>query len=144
MGCEVVAEVRLPAPAGWFRRRVNVALRLLRYNPKMVSLALAFVGDSRVRRLNRRYRGRAGTTDVLSFPGQGGSDLGEILISVPQARRQARQFGTALQQELWLLAVHGLLHLAGFDHQRLRDRRRMQRWEQRLLTGRSLIRRSAS
>lgn len=142
MGCVVVTAVRLPVAPDGFRRRVNAALHVLRYNPRAVNVALAFVGDATVQRLNRRYRHQSGTTDVLSFPGLG-ADLGEIVISVPQARRQARQYGTTLRQELLLLTVHGLLHLAGYDHQRPRPRQRMQRLEQRLLAGSSLIRRSS-
>jgi probable rRNA maturation factor len=140
MGCEVAAVVRLPETRTFFRRRLDAALRALHYNPKTVTVSLAFVGDTAMRRLNQRYRRKPGTTDVLSFPGRR-PELGEIVISVPQARRQARRYGTTVIQELLLLSVHGLLHLAGYRHRRPRDRQRMQTAEQRLL-GQSLIYRS--
>ncbi|MBI4426800.1 MAG: rRNA maturation RNase YbeY [Candidatus Kerfeldbacteria bacterium] len=140
MGCEVAAVVRLPVTRTFFRRRLDRALRMLHYNPKTVTVSLAFVGDTAMRRLNQHYRRQPGTTDVLSFPGRR-PELGEIVVSVPQARRQARRYGTAVSRELLLLSVHGLLHLAGYDHHRARDRQRMQAAEQRLV-GQALINRS--
>lgn len=64
--------------------------------------------------LNRRHLGRCGSTDVIAFAGDGGL-LGEIAISVDTARRQARERGVPLAHELMLLAVHGMLHLRGYD-----------------------------
>jgi probable rRNA maturation factor len=80
-------------------------------------------GDAAMRRLNARFRGKDTTTDVLSFPAgdgphpEGGSPLGEIAISVPQAARQARAAGHTLGHEIRLLALHGYLHLLGYDHE---------------------------
>jgi probable rRNA maturation factor len=80
-------------------------------------------GDAAMRRLNARFRGKDTTTDVLSFPAgdgvqpDGGCPLGEIAISVPQASRQARTAGHSLGREVRLLALHGYLHLLGYDHE---------------------------
>lgn len=86
------------------------------------SLALLLVSDRRMRALNRLYRGRDGTTDVLSFPGartpDGRRHLGDLVISVPAAARQAREARHRLSRELRLLALHGYLHLLGYDHHR--------------------------
>lgn len=84
-----------------------------------------------MRALNRRYRGMDKTTDVLSFPQQEFSPplprgvsiessllLGDIVISLPQAARQAVEYGAPLQEELERLIIHGLLHLAGYDHEK--------------------------
>jgi len=79
---------------------------------------VALVGDATMRRLNRRYHDRAGSTDVLTFPGTpgGGSPvLGEVVISLPRARTQARRFGHPVRREVALLLVHGILHLRGYD-----------------------------
>ena len=95
---------------------------------------IAVVSDARIRALNRRYRGKDRVTDVLSFPGgsSGKSDLlGDIVIARGVAARQAREVGHHYATELRVLALHGLLHLLGYDHER--DDGRMRRVEARLL-----------
>ncbi len=143
MSCEVTAVLRCPVSNAHLARLVDRTLRRLSYEPRTTEVSLAIVGDARMRTLNARYRGHRETTDVLSFPGDG-RFLGEILISLPQARRQAVQYGVSLASEIELLVVHGLLHLDGHEHQRPAARRRMQALERRLLGGRSLIARSVS
>jgi probable rRNA maturation factor len=91
---------------------------------------VAIVPDRRVRALNRRFRGRDAATDVLSFPAGGGGHLGDVVIAGGVARRQARTLGHALGTELRVLALHGLLHLLGYDHET--DGGRMARVERRL------------
>ena len=87
------------------------------------SAAVAFVDDEAMRDLNRRFRRKDRTTDVLSFPdgeparGSGPARLGDIAISVPTARRQARRRGHAASRETQLLLLHGFLHLLGYDHE---------------------------
>lgn len=94
-------------------------------------VALVFGGDRLLRRLNRRYRGRDRTTDVLSFPGAGGEEgLGDVVISVEAAGRNARGLGRTLGQELDVLALHGFLHVLGYDHES--DDGTMERLERRL------------
>lgn len=77
--------------------------------------------DRAIRRLNRTFRGKNKATDVLSFPAEAGfvdADLaGDLAISVDTARKQAREQGHALARELKILLLHGLLHLAGYDHE---------------------------
>ena len=93
-------------------------------------LTIAIVPDARVRQLNKRYRRKDAATDVLSFPSGEPGDLGDIVIAGGVARRQARLAGHALQTELRILALHGLLHLLGYDHED--DDGRMARLEVRL------------
>jgi probable rRNA maturation factor len=96
-----------------------------------VSLVLA--GDGLLRRLNRDYRGKDRPTDVLSFPGGGGGGeegLGDVVISVETAERNARALGRTLPQELDVLALHGFLHVLGYDHEA--DDGTMDRLERRL------------
>jgi probable rRNA maturation factor len=107
--------------------------------------------DETIRSLNRRFRGKNKATDVLSFPADTGTPgpeeiAGDLAISVPTARRQAAEQGHSLSTEIKVLLLHGLLHLAGYDHEA--DAGQMARRE-RLLRGRlglpqGLIERSAT
>jgi probable rRNA maturation factor len=94
-------------------------------------VALVLGGDALLRRLNRDYRGKDRPTDVLSFPGEGGeAGLGDILISVETAEKNARRLGRSLARELDVLALHGFLHVLGYDHET--DDGTMDRLERRL------------
>lgn len=95
-------------------------------------VAVALVSDAHMRRLNRAYRGLDAATDVLSFPTDAPGSLGDIVIARGVAARQARQEKHALGTELRVLALHGLLHLLGYDHDAPDDRGRMRRTEERL------------
>jgi probable rRNA maturation factor len=83
-------------------------------------VSVALVSDRVVRRLNRQFAGKDATTDVLSFPASGPRVavpfLGDIVIATGVARRQAREAGHSLLAEIKTLALHGLLHLLGYDH----------------------------
>jgi probable rRNA maturation factor len=82
------------------------------------AVTVAVVSDARVRALNRSYRGKNGATDVLSFPTSSPSPfLGDIVIARGVARRQARAAGHGERTEWRVLALHGLLHLLGYDHE---------------------------
>ena len=101
-------------------------------------LSVLFIGDRAMRTLNRQYRGKDRSTDVLSFSLREGrfggvqpNMLGDIVISVPTARQQAVDAGLTLQQELERLLVHGLLHLVGYDHERGADDARTMRLKER-------------
>jgi probable rRNA maturation factor len=94
-------------------------------------VAVVLTGDAALRRLNARYRGRDTATDVLSFQGEGGeAGLGDIVISVDSAARNARALGRRLPRELEVLALHGFLHVLGYDHES--DDGTMDRLERRL------------
>jgi probable rRNA maturation factor len=85
-------------------------------------------GDAELRRLNRDFRKKDYTTDILSFP-SAGSGLGDLAISLGRARAQAREFGHTIEQEISILMLHGVLHLLGHDHEA--DRGKMARLEKR-------------
>jgi len=98
---------------------------LRRFRMKGAELELSLVGETRIRSLNRKFRGKDRSTDVLSFPLDARRpraprpwQLGEIVIALPVARRQARRAGRTLTQQTLRLAVHGLVHLQGYDHER--------------------------
>jgi len=100
------------------------------------SATVAFVSDSKIRELNRKFRGIDSATDVLSFPDTAttrqrqGQNLGDIAVSVEQAERQAKENGLRFDEEISQLILHGLLHLCGYDHET--DNGEMNRLELRL------------
>lgn len=98
-----------PGPLRAFLRAARAATGL------RGAVTALLTGDAELRRLNQRFRGRDYATDVLSFPDQAGG--GDLAISVAAARRQAREHGHSLAMELRVLILHGLLHLAGYDHE---------------------------
>ena len=123
MDVAIVAKQRArpvpPASLAAFLRRV------VRKAPptKATGVSIVLAGDATLRRLNRDFRGKDVTTDVLSFASgaeelpDGSRPLGEIVISVAQAARQAEAFGHSLARELRVLVIHGYLHLLGYDHE---------------------------
>ncbi|MRR38311.1 rRNA maturation RNase YbeY, partial [bacterium] len=94
-------------------------------------LTLLLTGDAEIQSLNRDYLGHDNPTDVLSFPADepdpetGRRYLGDIIISVPRAAEQASARGHALEAEVQLLIVHGVLHLLGHDHAEADEKARM-------------------
>jgi probable rRNA maturation factor len=91
-------------------------------------VAIALVSDARIRALNKQFRRKDAATDVLAF------EPADIVIATGVARRQAREAGHPYGDELKVLALHGLLHLMGYDHHDPSDRGRMARLEHRLRT----------
>jgi probable rRNA maturation factor len=90
------------------------------------TIAVRITDDGEMERLNRTYADVRNATDVLSFAGAG-SHLGDIAISWPAVERQASEYGHDARTELALLAVHGLLHVLGWDHASARERKEMTR-----------------
>ncbi len=144
-----VAGVRAPGLATWLAATAPASAR--------GEVTVALLPDARVRALNRRFRGQDHVTDVLSFHSEDRSRqtadgrrqrsspeprapspdppyLGDIVIAAGLAARQAREAGHSVSTEVRILALHGLLHLVGYDHERASDRGRMDRAERRLRT----------
>lgn len=98
-------------------------------------ISVIFVNEEKIHELNKEYRGIDRPTDVLSFALDEGEDfsdnndvpnlLGDIIISLPQAHAQAEEYGHDFHRELCFLAVHGLLHLVGYDHGSKEDEQKM-------------------
>ncbi|HVE81014.1 MAG TPA: rRNA maturation RNase YbeY [Candidatus Dormibacteraeota bacterium] len=101
--------------------------------PTQGNINLKFVDDAAMTVLNKQYNGRGASTDVLSFsyiensPAGATEELGDVIISVETARRQAKEYGIDLTSELALLAVHGALHVLGYDHNDTAGRESMSR-----------------
>ena len=105
-------------PLEEFYERARLALR---FSPE--SVAIQLISDAAMARLNHTFRKKRGPTDVLSFPANGSKPsakseyVGDIAISPETARRNARRFARSLPVELRILILHGMIHLAGFDHE---------------------------
>jgi len=113
----------------WLGRTAEAILTAAR--AETAELSVLLVSDRRMRALNRRYRKKDRATDVLAFPLQRGQIyfprlkinlspvlLGDVVISMQTAKRQAKEFGHSLREEIERLLVHGILHLLGYDHER--------------------------
>ncbi len=107
----------------WLGRTAEAVLSAAR--AETAELSVLLVSDRRMRALNRRYRNKDRATDVLAFPLREGrfsrfrgALLGDVVISVQVAKRQAKECGHSLRDEIARLLVHGILHLLGYDHER--------------------------
>ncbi|MFO1462486.1 MAG: rRNA maturation RNase YbeY [bacterium] len=122
---------RKPAPLRIAALRRCLEALQRRFQLTSADIELSLVGEGRIRTLNRKYRRKDRVTDVLSFPLEPARPprgrpwhLGEIVVALPVARRQARRAGRSLAQQVLRLAVHGLLHLQGHDHETGETQRR--------------------
>jgi len=117
--------------------------------PGNAEISVTLTGDERIRELNKTFRNIDAATDVLSFPlikdladvpYYGGVSFGDIVISADKAREQAREYGHSLERELGFLAVHGTLHLFGYDHEKPEDEAVMTAKQEDILNRCGLIR----
>lgn len=104
------------------------------------SVSIHFIGEKKMARMNWVYRRRKGVTDVLSFAAQEGEqvgkrsrDLGDIFICLPQIKRQSRELGIGLREELIRVIIHGILHLAGYEHRSKKSAKQMFTLQESLL-----------
>jgi rRNA maturation RNase YbeY len=134
-GWNRLAERRLTA----ILQSARKAAALKKRGPRLEwKVGLRLVGNPEIKRLNAHFRGKNRVTDVLSFPApepfRSAGHLGELILSLPVLKRQAREQGHKPETELQVLLVHGVLHLLGFDHEKSRKQAaEMARWEARLL-----------
>jgi len=111
--------------------------------PSNIEMSISFVGRDEIQELNKQYRGIDQVTDVLSFSftepeawqrdGDVPTALGDIIICTEVAREQAETYGHSLERELGFLTVHGLLHLAGYDHMESEEEGRMRQIQREIL-----------
>ncbi|GHU62029.1 endoribonuclease YbeY [Clostridia bacterium] len=142
------------------------ALRVLS-SPREAELSISFVSDEEIRELNKSYRNQDKITDVLSFPlvdykkpgdfslclskekqychpKTGEILLGDIVISVKQAKRQAEEYGHSFKRELAFLIVHSVLHLCGYDHQTKDEEKQMEEMQESILSYLGILRSNAN
>lgn len=114
-------------------RLKRVARRALRAENVDTVLTIYITDDDESRALNRKFHATNAPTDVLSFPAGADDYLGDVVISYERARVQARAAGWPIVNELELLAVHGILHLLGYDDRTPRARKRMWKRQEEIL-----------
>jgi probable rRNA maturation factor len=131
---------RLPLSCGKLENIARLTFALTKEEEGDISLVVC--DDPFITELNERYTKRNGPTDVLSFPMREGKTLvnqdsavGDIVISVDTAERQAAELGTSLDEELIVLFVHGLLHLLGYDHRNGAQKKKMDAIIKKIITG---------
>jgi rRNA maturation RNase YbeY len=124
-------------PARTLKKKAERILQILKQD--RLELSLALVGNREIRRLNAAYRKKDEPTDVLSFPAGdhlagGAKILGDVVISVDQADKQAARAKRSREEELEILLIHGILHLLGYDHERsAKEARIMREMEKKIL-----------
>jgi probable rRNA maturation factor len=127
---EVVKAMRVPVPPVFLRGLLQRTARVPEVEARLPAgeptIAVRLTDDDELRRLNRDFAGHDSVTDVLSFAGSD-EHLGDLAISWPTVVRQAQQFGESQETELAVLSVHGMLHLLGWDHESVAERREMTR-----------------
>jgi probable rRNA maturation factor len=132
----VISAQQARAHGPFLRTQLRRAHAIL--SPPLTELSVAMVNDARMSELHAQFMGIAGPTDVLTFgldhDGRGKVTAGEVIVCVPEARRQAAERGIELRMELLLYALHGMLHLCGFDDRTDRGFRTMHRREDDILT----------
>ena len=125
-------------------RVLNLAQAVLNcIGESSADMSVSFVGDRRMRRLNRQYRHKDRSTDVLAFAfrearaphrfNRSAAHLGDVVIALPTAQRQARAAHRSVEEEIVALLIHGVLHLCGYDHERsVHEALRMHRKERQV------------
>ncbi|WP_085833235.1 rRNA maturation RNase YbeY [Clostridium merdae] len=139
-------EVKIPTGLRMLIRRCcNAVLRLEQF-PHPAEISVTFVNNEQIRELNRQYRDKDSSTDVLSFPmgengeydenhDTGAKILGDIVLSMEKAVEQADRYGHSLEREVGYLCAHSMLHLLGYDHEQGgMDRVRMREKEEQVMT----------
>ena len=135
---------KIAIPTDWtgkINRVAEICLQEEEIDPK-AEIGLMFVDNEQIREMNSAYRDKDSATDVLSFPMYEADEaiedeeeilLGDIVISLERAAEQAEEYGHSLEREVMYLLVHGLLHLAGYDHMEDDERIQMEDMQREIL-----------
>ncbi len=130
----------IPVPPGFLKTKIKAILRELGW--KKAGLSLLLVSDARIQTLNRRYLRHDRPTDVIAFSqleggklkvGKGTPWMGDIVISLPTTKRQAREFGNSFKYELCFYICHGILHIMGYRDKSKREAEQMANLQKRIL-----------
>ena len=147
---QIAPEVHTSLGKHWLRNVARTALQRERLG-QPAEVGVLLTTEEEVRRLNRKYRGMEDSTDVLSFSMEEGDEmfnappdgvrwLGEVVVSYPQAVRQAAEYGHSIEREVAFLTVHGILHLLGYDHEGPEEEAAMMARQEETLTSVGLSR----
>ncbi|KKT25524.1 MAG: putative rRNA maturation factor [Parcubacteria group bacterium GW2011_GWA2_43_9b] len=123
---EVFNRTKIKIDTKFLQKVAQAALAVLRAKKE---ISLVFIGDAKMKELNKKYRGKNKTTDVLSF-----KELNEIFICLPFAKKQAKMLKDSLKAELTRLLTHGIVHLKGYNHAKsAQEAERMFKVEEKIL-----------
>lgn len=118
---EILNESKIDVEYDYLRKIIDKALEMEKVSSSMFSIV--FIDDEKMHEMNKLYRGIDRSTDVLSFAFEDNEkieynvrQLGEIFVSIPKMKEQAKEYGHSEKRELAFLVIHGLLHLLGYDH----------------------------
>lgn len=134
----VINQTRQQLPLAFFRVAAEQCLRTL-HAARGSTIGIVFVGAAAMRQLNGQYRGKDRTTNILAFPyakrtpGRKGRISGDVVFCVSEARREAKFLGRTLKIHLAVLLVHGMVHLAGYSHDRSSAAQQMEKVEKLIL-----------
>jgi probable rRNA maturation factor len=117
----------------------EISEEVFSYIGKSPEIGLDFVSSKRSKELNKRYRGKDSPTNVLSFSVDEMQNIGEILICEEVVKKEAKESGYAVKDMILLYLVHGILHLAGYDHQSIKERDKMEQVETEILGRKGII-----
>jgi len=149
---------RLPEEAAaseWEETVRNVVLEVGKlYGVEDAEVGVTLTDDAHIRDINRAWRGKDEATDVISFALNEGEEpiivggppvnaLGDLVVSLERAAEQAEEYGHSLKREIAFLTAHGMLHLLGYDHIEEKDREKMRREEERILSALHIARQEA-
>lgn len=128
MGCIIYSSIKKNILSE--KKIQEIILIILKKIKKRGDLSVHFISDQKMKNLNKQYRNKDKTTDVLSFANENSffkkeNDLGDIFISISQIKRQAKKYSVAEKEELLRMLVHGILHLVGYDHLSKKDSENM-------------------
>lgn len=98
----------------------RVVEKVLKQEKKQGNVSVAFIGEGRMRKINKKYRKKNKVTDVLAF----GEGLGEIVICLREVKKNAKKFNSNFQEELAQVLIHGILHLLGYNHEKSEEERK--------------------
>lgn len=113
-------------------RVIKATLGVVKYNVDS-DVSVHLIGDMRMLRLNKQYRGKNYPTDVLSFPLGEYNDIGDLFLCIPQIIRQAKKFDITSEQECVRMLTHGVLHLVGYDHMTTKEAKIMFTLQERIV-----------
>lgn len=136
----VSVEINKRTVCPWTKQRINSLVRAVAKKEKNIrgDLEVNIIDDREMKKINRLYRGVNDTTDVLSFAWREDKTfetdfLGQIYLSYPRVKKQAKEFKVKVQEEFARMLIHGLLHLAGYDHQKKGQAKKMFDLQEKLL-----------
>lgn len=106
----------------------------------MIYLSLLFTNNNEIKKINKKYRGKDSSTDVISFAyheaemGGAFDTLGDIVVSVEKVKEQSKEYNHSFGRELYYVITHGILHLLGYDHLNEIDKKKMRKKEEEILS----------